>query len=102
MKAVCYACGREKSEPLVVCDHCEVKPLSVKDKTSSICLSDLCLDDASLQKGSRFLREKRKLPKFGERLIKKATEIVESLESEESQYTLMDVDDSFLFTYSFE
>jgi hypothetical protein len=95
MNAACFACGREKPDALVVCPSCEVKPISDKDKINSVCLSDTCFGPDKLLKASRFIREKRKLPRFGDKAIAKATEFVNSLAKPEENYTLIDVDDSF-------
>ena len=102
MNAACFACGREKPDALVVCPGCEVKPVSDRDKIHSICLSNACFPSDKLLKASRFIREKRKLPKFGEKAIAKATEFVASLDKPEENYTLMGVDDSFFDFDGFE
>ncbi len=95
MNAICFACGREKQDPLDHCDHCDVKPMSQKDRISSYCLSSNCLKPASLEKGSKYIRLKRKLPKIAEPVIRRATKIVESLDVDEEQYTSMGMDESF-------
>lgn len=103
MKSLCFACGREKLDALLVCSNCEVKPISEKDRIHSICLSDHCFNAETLEKASRFIREKRKLPKLGEKALAKAAQIVKVLaQAEKSPYTLMDVDDSFFDFDGFE
>ena len=95
MKAVCFACGHEKRLPLVLCDRCEVKPISHKDKITSVCLSDYCLKSESLLKASHYIREKGTLPTFHQKCVTKATDFVDSLPTDDEEYTTMGVDDSF-------
>ena len=95
MKSVCFACGREKVSPLILCERCEVRPISRKDKITSVCLSDHCLKAEKLKVASRYIREKRKLPKFSESLTAKAAQIVDSEPDESDEYTQIGFDDSF-------
>ncbi len=95
MKSVCFACGREKEDPLVICKRCEVKPISQKDKISSVCLSNICLKAPNLVKASRYIRQKRKLPKFADAIVARAEEFVDSLSSDSEEYTQIGFDDSF-------
>ena len=80
----------------------DVKPISEKDKISSMCLSDRCLKYKSLEKASRYIREKRKLPKFDDKLIAKATKLVEAIPEGDFDYTEIGLGESFFDFQGFE
>ena len=78
MVAVCFACGESKNEAMEVCASCGKKPGSRDEKIASFALSDLCLKERNLVKGSEYIKKKRKLPRFHQNVEKKAIQLVES------------------------
>ena len=77
--AVCFACGKTKASPLSLCKNCEAKPLSSRDKISSMALSNHCLSQKHLKAGSDYIRQYHKIPKINEKVIAKATELVNAI-----------------------
>lgn len=78
MTAVCIACGERKLEPISVCPHCEHKPKSREEKIASFALSDQCLKEHNLEKGSTYIKKTQRLPKFHDSVMRKAIQLVES------------------------
>ena len=60
-----------------------------------MCLSDGCLHKENLMKASRYIRQKRKLPKFSDSIIARASKLVDKLPGDAEEYTQIGVDDSF-------
>lgn len=77
--AVCFACGRPKASPLVHCKKCEAKPISRGDKINSMALSSHCLSEKHLIAGSKYIRQYHKLPKINEKVILKATKLIDAI-----------------------
>lgn len=77
--AVCFACGRPKASPLVVCKRCVVKPISSSDKINSMAISSHCLSQKHLEAGSKYIRQYHKLPKINEKVIQKATQLIAAI-----------------------
>lgn len=96
MIAVCFACGHEKQAPLILCERCQVRPISQKDRITSMCLSDKCLSQKNLEVGSKYIRKNNKLPKFHESVQKKATELIEAVSDSHGEHS-----QSFEFSNSF-
>lgn len=78
MDAICFACGEPKQKPILACPNCKRKPSFREDKIASFALSTECLKQHHLEKGSDYIKRKKKLPKFHESVVQKATQMVES------------------------
>jgi hypothetical protein len=76
--SVCFHCGGAKLAPLAKCEFCKTKPDKRADQIASMALSSDCLSEKNLKRGSEYIKQTKRLPKFHPDVQKKAMRLVES------------------------
>ncbi len=95
MQAICFRCGEEKKFALKMCSHCQALPQDRNDRIVSLSLSIQCLKEKNLIRASKYIKIKKRIPRFHENVTKRATELVEEETFDPSSSMSIELSESF-------
>ena len=78
MEAICFNCGEGKQMALTVCAACHTAPEEHSDKIASVAMSTECIRHEQLAVCAKQIKRKKKPPKFGEKVLAKASDWLEN------------------------
>lgn len=98
VQAVCFKCGQSKKDPIKMCGNCKTWPESKQDLIVSMCLSAKCIKPENLLRSSKYIRLKRRPPGFHDKVLIKATKLVEALPPQLEAFQSIELSASFFET----